>query len=182
MTLRWDLCPLYLCTNSSEIQPLCQQPLFFFFNISSNSLSQPLEANRPAGCCKCDPVCLSFRTQQKSDMTIFIAVAILGAWWRFSLLVVEHWPCSSFTSPSKSVRLKPVIQIDSIGRKIKQRFSSIPNSLCYIAFKAINSMAPSFQGILCTSHWSHKCSWWLVCSWKKAWLGWRRVGRKRPDW
>ena len=36
--------------------------------------------------------CLLFQPQQKSSMTIFIAVAILGAGWRFSPLVAEHCP------------------------------------------------------------------------------------------
>lgn len=85
------VCAPLLCvlSHSSKMKPLCQHQLLCM-QVSSKPLSQPPLASR-----RWVPQmwsCLSFRPQQKSDMTIFIAVAILGAGWRFSPLVAEHCP------------------------------------------------------------------------------------------
>ena len=135
------VCALLLCVLShlSKMKPLRQRQLLRRFPPNPwASLPRPAGV----GCRKCDPVC-RFVLSRRATWPYLLLLLFWGLGDVFLPLRLST-ARSSFTTPSKSARLKPVIQIDSIRRKVKTRsYEVFPNLFAY-GLKSYKFCGPVF--------------------------------------
>lgn len=136
----------------SQLQNQASQSASAFVHVSSQLLSQPPIARRPAWCCKCDPVC-RFGLSRRATWPYLL----LLLFWGPDDVFLPLWLStarSSFTTPSKSAKAKTrdtnrLYQEESYNEK----FLSIPS---LFALTALNSVVLSFTCVPFASHCYHK--------------------------